>query len=175
MGRRKKPIPGKRRTREHIIADVSVNYVERYLLRCGYSVQWSDGADYGLDLFVTTFDESGNVEHGDIRFQIKATDHLAVSDDGKMVSLTIGIADLKFWIEELLPVLLILYDAQRERAYWLHVQKYAEDKEIVIDDVESDSVRIRIPVANRLTERAVRRFREWKNVAQANLRRSSDG
>jgi hypothetical protein len=37
---RKKPVPRKkRRTREHVIADLSANHVERHALLCGYSVE----------------------------------------------------------------------------------------------------------------------------------------
>lgn len=89
--------------------------------------------------------------------------------------MTVGIADLKFWVEEMLPVYLIVYDAQKDRAYWLDVQQYAQEKAIDIDDVEADTVRLRVPVANRLNDRAVRRFREWKNTVPASLGRPNHG
>lgn len=175
VGRRKKPIPGKRRTREHVIADLDVNHVERFLLRCGCSVLWTDGADYGLDLFVSTFDDRGELEHGEIRVQIKATDQPAIAADGTTLGITVGIADLKFWAEELLPVLLVVYDARRDRAYWLHVQRYVEEKAIDFDDVEGDSVRLRVPLANRLNGRAVQRVRVWKNTILADFWRKKHG
>jgi hypothetical protein len=37
----------KRRTREHVIADLSVNHVERMVLRCGWTVE-RVRRDYGL-------------------------------------------------------------------------------------------------------------------------------
>jgi len=39
----------KRRTREHIIADLGVNHVEKCILECGWTVQ-RFSPDYGLDL-----------------------------------------------------------------------------------------------------------------------------
>lgn len=41
--------PRKKRTREHVLADLSANHVERVALSCGYAVDrvWND---YGLDL-----------------------------------------------------------------------------------------------------------------------------
>jgi hypothetical protein len=41
--------PRKRRTREHVIADLSVNHVERQALLCGFSVE-RIRVDYGIDL-----------------------------------------------------------------------------------------------------------------------------
>jgi hypothetical protein len=38
--------PGKTRTREHVLADPSINYVERQALLCGCTVQRTYG-DYG--------------------------------------------------------------------------------------------------------------------------------
>lgn len=72
---RRKPIPRKRRTREHIIADLSVNHVERQVLLCGYTVE-RHRHDYGLDLLMSTYDHNGEVENGEVRLQLKATDHL---------------------------------------------------------------------------------------------------
>ena len=45
----------KRRTREHIIADLSVNHVERAILRAGHTTQ-RVLQDYGFDLYLTTYD-----------------------------------------------------------------------------------------------------------------------
>jgi hypothetical protein len=45
-------MPGARRkvrTREHIIADLAINHVERQVLLCGYSVERIEH-DYGIDL-----------------------------------------------------------------------------------------------------------------------------
>jgi hypothetical protein len=44
----------KTRTREHVIADLSINHVERQLLLCGCSVE-RVYHDYGYDLTMTSF------------------------------------------------------------------------------------------------------------------------
>jgi hypothetical protein len=44
----------KRRTREHVIADLRVNHVERLVLRCGWTVERTR-YDYGLDLDMHTY------------------------------------------------------------------------------------------------------------------------
>ncbi|MCI0459966.1 MAG: DUF4365 domain-containing protein [Gemmataceae bacterium] len=71
----------KRRTREHVIADLSVNHVERLVLRCGWTAERSRH-DYGIDLFVETYSAEGEVQNGRILLQLKATDSLKRSADG---------------------------------------------------------------------------------------------
>ena len=58
--------PLKRRTRAHVIADLSVNHTERVALRCGYSVVRNTTSDYGIDLRVRTFTDEGEVEAGEM-------------------------------------------------------------------------------------------------------------
>jgi hypothetical protein len=66
-------VPGKQRTREHVIAALSVNFVERLVLKCGYVVQ-RPAPDYGYDLRLETFDELGNLEAEHVPLQLKATE-----------------------------------------------------------------------------------------------------
>jgi hypothetical protein len=53
--------PRKRRTRQHVIADQSVNHVERFIIEAGH-VMHRLANDYGYDLVMMTFDESGYAE-----------------------------------------------------------------------------------------------------------------
>ena len=113
----------KRRTRSHVIADLSVNHVERHVLLCGCTVErfWHD---YGYDLLLTTYNANGEVENGDVRLQVKATDFLRYRRDGQSSSFRVEAVDLHLWLREIMPVSLIVYDALREDAYWLYVQAY---------------------------------------------------
>ena len=70
-----KSLPRKRRTREHIIADLSVNHVERHVLLCGYVIE-RIRHDYGIDVAIYTFNKKGEVEDDRILVQLKATDQL---------------------------------------------------------------------------------------------------
>src|SRR5690348_17287631 len=106
----------KRRTRDHIIADLSVNHVERWVLRCGWTVERTRH-DYGIDLFVETYNEVGEVQNGRIVFQVKATDVLKTSANGAIIHLRLDWRDLLFWLNEPLPVILVVYDAQKDRAH----------------------------------------------------------
>ena len=118
-----KPPTRKRRTREHVIADLSVNFVERQMLLCGHTVE-RVFHDYGYDLFSFTFDANGEPEAGDIRIQVKATDKLPGSGKGGGIPFRVDRSDVVYWLTERSPVVLVLYDARQEAAYWLDIKDY---------------------------------------------------
>src|SRR4051812_32165437 len=109
----------KRRTREHVIADLSVNHVERMVLRAGFVVH-EYRHDYGIDMEISTFDKNGEVEPGVIYVQVKATDDMPRMRRERALSLAIDERDLRAWAMRLHPVILVLYDAQRDLAYWIN-------------------------------------------------------
>jgi hypothetical protein len=69
-------LPRKRRTREHILADLSVNHVERHVLRCGWVVERLT-FNYGLDLELFTFDKNDDAQEGTVLLQLKASRRLS--------------------------------------------------------------------------------------------------
>jgi hypothetical protein len=75
MPRERRGKARKRRTREHIIADLGVHHVEGPILRCGYTAE-RIVHDYGLDLYMTTYGVNREAESAWVLFQVKATDHL---------------------------------------------------------------------------------------------------
>lgn len=159
MAEEKRPAP--RRTREHIIAALSVNYVERFFLDRGHVVVRL-AEDYGLDAIVQTFDEEGYRESGDIGLQLKASDAPRFSKDGSFVAVEIDTRHYRAWTSELLPVFLILYHARATRAYWLYVQEYFGSDSRRRPRPGAKSVVIRIPVANEFTTSTVDYARERK-------------
>ena len=52
-----------RRTREHINASKSHNYIEKFFVDKGHTVD-RPGADYGYDVLVNTYDAEGYAESG---------------------------------------------------------------------------------------------------------------
>jgi hypothetical protein len=66
-----------RRTRGHIIADLSVNFVERYILEAGH-VPHGIHRDYGYDLTVEPHAASGFAEAGHFFIQVKAAASLSL-------------------------------------------------------------------------------------------------
>ena len=51
----------KQRTRQHVIADLSVHHVEGFILEEGHTTQRL-GSHHGYDLIARTFDEHGYIE-----------------------------------------------------------------------------------------------------------------
>ncbi len=153
--------PLKRRTREHVIADLGVNYVERQILLAGYVAE-RQFYDYGVDLEMKTFDASGQVEPGRVVFQVKATDHYTPNADASGVAVRVSVGALKGWLMDWTPVILVYYDAQAERAYWLHVQEYARRRDMDLD-VAGVTVTLTVPTANVFDVPAVRSARELKH------------
>jgi hypothetical protein len=115
LARKKQRSSRKLRTREHVIADLSVNHVERQALLCGYSLE-RILHDYGIDLLLFTFTTGGEVESGYILLQAKATERLTWLRSGQHATFRIERSDLVGWLHEFLPVILIVYEASADRA-----------------------------------------------------------
>jgi hypothetical protein len=164
VARKRQPHERKLRTREHVLADLSLNHVERQILLRGFAANRM-ATDYGIDLLMFTYNDQGEVENGHVLFQVKATDTLQVLKDGQTVPLRVEMADLKAWQEEWMPVILVVYDGQKERASWLYVQQYLNDKNVSGEDILEDQERVtvRVHIKNRLDKKAVERFRQFRN------------
>jgi hypothetical protein len=142
----KSPLPDgesrKRRTREHIIADLSVNFVERFILESGFTAERRH-SDYGYDLTLTTFDEQGYVEEGFVNLQIKATDQIGKYEmaDKDYLSYPVSLKDIRLWTKDPMPVFLILFDSQKRRGWWVYVQAYFNLHPVKVTNAKSISVR----------------------------------
>lgn len=121
-------MPKKVRPRAHIISNQSINYVEREALQSGFSCD-KVASDYGIDINLYTYTNKGEIENGCIMIQVKATDNPKYSKDKHFISVVIERAHLEYWLDEPYPVILIIYDAQLEKAYWLYIQNYFENLE----------------------------------------------
>jgi hypothetical protein len=122
--------PRKQRTRQHVIADLSVNYVERLILEEGHSFE-RPANDYGYDLVMRTHDPNGFVEESFVYFQLESSDNLIASRG--MFSFDLDVRDYNLWRAETMPVILILFDAIKRRGYWLHVQEYFRESHTAAD------------------------------------------
>ena len=152
----------KRRTRQHIIAELSANYLERWVLLCGYSVERIEH-DYGIDLMLFTYDTNGEIENGQIFIQLKATDNLRLQASQPVISFAVAHADLELWLNEPMPCMLIVYDASEDAAYWCYLQAYFENL-LGFDLINAgQSVTIQIPRANIVNEAAIRTFATYRD------------
>jgi hypothetical protein len=163
------PAPRKQRTRQHVIADLSVHHVERFILEQGHTAHRL-GSDYGYDVLMTTFDEHGYVEPGSVYFQFKAKE--ALEEVGAHHAYDLDIRDYNLWTREKMPVIFILYDASRRRAYWLAIQEYFREDVARRPRKGARSVRIRVPRRQLVSGRAIATMRELKWAA---LRQEQEG
>lgn len=143
----------KRRTRQHIIADLSVNHVERFVLLRGHSVELVR-RDYGLDLLIFFHDSRGYLLDGHVSVQVKASDSPRYSSDRRFIAVRIDRRDLNAWKNRLEPVILIAYDASSNRAYWLYVQAELERA----SPSTGASTTFHVPTHQRLNERVIDRL-----------------
>jgi hypothetical protein len=142
--------------------------VERQALLCGYSVErrWHD---YGIDLVITTYNQRGDVENGEILVQLKATDHLKRVSRGQMVACRIERADLRAWLHEPMPVILVVYDAAKDKAFWLYVQQHFQQQPRFNPLRGSADLTVRIPHGNVVNSAAVQHFARCRDLLLAQM------
>jgi hypothetical protein len=157
-----RPTPRKQRTRQHIIADQSVNYVERFIIDEGHTSQRL-APDYGYDLILFTYDADGYAETGVAFLQLKAAETLTRS--GAHYVFDLDVRDYNLWMAEDAPVFLVLFEATRRRAYWLYVQHYFEKDVSRQPEKGAKKVRVRVPGRQAISRRGVAKMREWKEKA----------
>jgi hypothetical protein len=153
--------PRKQRTRQHIIGDIGVHYLEGFILEEGHAAQRL-GSDYGYDLIMWTFDERGFVEPGSIYFQCKASESFGEQATDCMFDL--DIRDYNLWMREKEPVILILYDASKRQAYWLAIQRYFQDNADRRPRKASKTVRVRVSKKQIVNQGAIASMRGLKSL-----------
>lgn len=108
----------KRRTREHVLAGLAINFLERLALRCGWAVD-PVRTDYGIDAMLFTYAPDGSIESGVVWIQSKASDAPEYGRNRRHVGVRCDTRDIRAWLDEPLPVILVIYDGRREQAFWL--------------------------------------------------------
>lgn len=124
-------------------------------MRAGHAVQRVT-PDYGYDLFMTTFDSDGMIERGGVSIQCKASERL--SGSGRDWFIDIDVRDHNLWTAEQRPVVLVAYDASKERAYWVSIQGYFRDP-ARRPKPGATTVRVRIPKTSILNRTAIESMR----------------
>lgn len=153
----------KLRTREHVLADLSINHVERQVLLCGSAVV-RNPVDYGYDLILLSFNPRGEAEGGYAFFQVKATDSLPLLADGRTISWVISRRDLLLWLDESCPVILVVYDGKKDRAFWLHVQAYFAGRPTADLFLAGQTINVHFRLSDRLNRRSIQEIIRRKNA-----------
>lgn len=154
--------PRKRRTRDHVIGDLAVNFVERQFLMCGHAVnRTGSGQDYGVDLTVLTFDGNGQVKNGQIEIQVRATEQIQPLKSGMEFSRRLNMSHVSHWLMQPNPVILAVYDASADRAWWLNIQKAAEHEDL---EDRGETIAVRIQLASDLNSTAIDEMRRDRDA-----------
>ena len=70
-----------------------------------------------------------------------------------------------YWLNEPLPVILVIYDAKSDRAWWIYLNQTLREEGR--EGIMTAKLTIRIPLANELNMDAVRQFRKFRDIALA--------
>jgi len=151
----------KQRTRQHIIADMSINHVEYHALKCGFSVERIE-ADYGYDLQIYCYNDNGEFENGVIYLQLKSTDNIDRYKRKQGFSYSFEISHLNIWINEPMPVIIVLFDAANEKAYWVYLQTVIKDTDISKNSGQK-YLTIFFPENNIVNNGSVRKWKMYKD------------
>ena len=157
------------RTRNHYIEALGRNHVERSILLRGHAPD-EPKPDYGYDIVITTFDykgdtnfTSGEVENGSVYVQLKSTDDLKVGKkDPTKISFDIKRRHVVYWLNEPMPVILIVYSVLDDRAYWLHMQPYWKSDSFMMPPRTRESVTVHLSTKSVVDEGAIETFRGYK-------------
>lgn len=151
----------KRRTREHVIADLSLHYLAYRVVGCGFTIEIVR-SDYGYDVSIFTFDKNGEIENLNMYVQLKATDKIKLSEDKKHLLFRLSKKDIDYWEDEPVPVYLVVFDAKRKRAYWLYLQRYLASKNMRTDQIAGQSITVEINTKRILRKKTIKAWRRDK-------------
>jgi hypothetical protein len=149
---------------------MGVNFLERQVLRRGHQLKQVPEPEYGTDALMLHFSpETSEIENGWVEFQVKATEDVRIIADGELVTCMVEMAHVHYWQWEIAhPVILVVYDAAKHRAFWIDIQDYINKH----PPTDTQSLTVRIPAQNKVTVRAIDRFRK---MSLARIRRLTQG
>ncbi len=136
----------KQRTRQHIIADLGVNHVEKQVLLAGFTLT-RESFDYGMDGYIRTFDENGELESNFIEVQVKSSEFPKMDAANRGLAFDLSVRDLENWLTGRMPMALVLYFAQADKAYFVELTQYFRQQPEALRGVRK-FVRVFIPLEN---------------------------
>src|SRR5688572_19546034 len=119
----------KRRHRAHVIGEMGINFLERQVLRRGHQLKRVTEPEYGTDALMLHFSlDSREIENGWVEFQVKSADEPNFVENGAFIACRVEVAHVHYWCWEVShPFILVSYDAQRHRAFWVEMQSYVDE------------------------------------------------
>jgi len=127
------------------------------MLLAGHTVE-RISHDYGIDLILFTYNTKGEPEPGQVLIQVKATEQTRRVNNGREIVFRVERADVLTWVSQADPVLLIVYDARADQAWWLHVQGYAAANRRWNRQQLAETISVRLPLGQVVNPEAARVF-----------------
>ena len=93
---------------------------------------------------------------------MKSTDNLTPTKDKQFLVLDVSKRDLELWCSSDVPVILALYDAQREIAYYVDIVEYFRKDGVNLEKIRK-FVWIKMPLNNIFTTEVITKLRHIKN------------
>jgi hypothetical protein len=72
-------------------------------------------------------------------------------------------------LNEAYPIILVVYDGRRDRAYWLHMQDYFIDQPSSELFLAGQTINVHLPSTNRLNRRSIQQIVQRKNAIHATV------
>jgi Domain of unknown function (DUF4365) len=116
--------------------------------------------DYGEDLLVHIFTDRKATEYF-FYVQVRATDHIDrfLRKQRAYIAHPIKTSQLEYWLRFGEPVLLIIWDAKKERFYWECIQTAIDESSIDESSMSGQkTVSIEVPTRNTLDKEGMRRI-----------------
>lgn len=158
----------KKRIRKHIIADLSFHHVAYQVVKCGFTIEGTR-SDYGYDGFIFTYNKHGEIENGNILFQLKSTDRINRYKKRKAFSFPLAKKDVDLYQDEIFPVYLILFDTVSEVAYWSYLQTFLEINGVTSATMTGAWLAVHMDAAQIVDVNSVRAWRADKAKVLANI------
>ena len=125
----------KLRTRQQIVEDLALNHIEKQILLSGNVLKRGGNMNYGYDGAIQTFDEEGRINNLSLMILLTSTDLVQLSPKKVEFVVDLSKQDLEHWLNTEMPVLIILYDAQKDIAYFTDLQTYFNENRHLLKNV----------------------------------------
>ncbi|MDQ3842888.1 MAG: DUF4365 domain-containing protein, partial [Bacteroidota bacterium] len=79
------------------------------------------------------------------------------------VTFDVDTRDLNLWLNQFDPVLLVIYDAQNDKAYWLDIQEYFKSITLSKKQKAQKSFRVHVSRTNKVNIRSMKKIAQIKN------------
>jgi len=119
-------------------------YLQNTINPTGWILRGKD-EDYGIDNEIEIVDETGTVTGKVVWLQVKSTRDIKIVNDQVKYRLNIDFLQYVYKCDN--PILLLIYDAENDIAYWLWLQRYIYQHEEVLESNHKTHT-INIPAKN---------------------------